>query len=62
MSKHEILTHAGKISAKAAELKAKTEYKKYKELHLYDVSKAEKNYIKALEDMEVKLLGEGDKK
>jgi len=43
LSKHEILTHAGKISAKAAELKAKTEYKKYKELHLYDVSKAEKN-------------------
>ncbi|MDI6915065.1 MAG: virulence RhuM family protein [Desulfitobacteriaceae bacterium] len=62
LSKHEILTHAGKISAKTAELKAKEEYKKYKELHLDDVSKAEKDYIKALEDMEMKLLGEGKEK
>ena len=62
LSKHEILTHAGKISAKAADLKAKEEYKKYKELHLRDVSKAEEDYIKALEDMEMKLLCEGDKK
>jgi hypothetical protein len=28
-------------------------------LHLEDVSNAEKDYIKALEDMEMKLLGEG---
>lgn len=62
LSKHEILTHAGKISAKTAELKAKEEYKKYKELHLGDVSKAEKDYIKALEDMEIKLLGGSNKK
>ena len=61
LSKHEILTHAGKISAKTAELKAKKEYKKYKALNIGDVSKAEKDYIKALEDMEMKLLGEGDK-
>ncbi len=62
LSKHEILTHAGKISAKTAELKAKEEYRKHKDLHLGDASKAEKDYIKALEDMEMKLLGEGDKK
>lgn len=62
LSKHEILTHAGKISAKTAELKAKEEYKKYKDLYLGDVSKAEKDYIEALEDMEKKLLGETDKK
>lgn len=62
LSKHEILTNAGKISAKTAELKAKEEYKKYKELHLGDVSKAEKDYIEALEDMEIKLLGGNDKK
>ena len=61
LSKHEILTHAGKISAKTAELKAKKEYKKYKALHLEDISKAEKDYITALEEMEMKLLGEGDK-
>ena len=61
LSKHEILTHAGKISAKTAELKAKEEYKKYKELQLGDISMAEKDYIKALEDMEMKLLGEEEK-
>lgn len=60
LSKHEILIHAGKISAKAAELKAKEEYKKYKELQLGDISRVEKDYIKALEDMEMKLLGEED--
>ena len=58
LSKHEILIRSGKVSAKAAELKAKEEYKKYKALHLDDVSKAEKDYIKILEDMEMKLLGE----
>jgi len=62
LSKHEILTHAGKISAKTAELKAKDEYKKFKALHLEDVSNVEKDYIKALEDMEMKLLGEGKEK
>lgn len=61
-SKHEILTHAGKISTKVAERKAKAEYKKYKTLHSEDVSKVEKDYIKALEDMEMKLLGVVDKK
>lgn len=62
LSKHEILTHAGKISAKTAELKAKEEYNKYKDLHLGDVSQAEKGYIKALEDMEMKLLNGNNKK
>ncbi len=62
LSKHEILIHAGKISAKTAELKAKQEYKKYKNLHLEDISKAEKDYITALEDMEIKLLDKENKK
>ncbi len=60
LSKHEILTHAGKISAKAAKLKATKEYKKYTDLHLDDLSQVEKDYIKALEDMETKLLGKED--
>ena len=60
LSKHEILTNAGKISAKTAELKAKEEYKKYKVLNLGKASIAEKDYIEALEDMEIKLLGKGD--
>lgn len=62
LSKHEILTHAGKISAKAAELKAKEEYKKYKQLNLDNVSKVEKDYIKVLDALEIKLLGEGKDK
>ena len=62
LSKHEILTHAGKISAKTAELKAKDEFKKFKALHLEGVSNVEKDYIKALEEMEMKLLGEGKEK
>ncbi|MDY0266862.1 MAG: virulence RhuM family protein [Methanimicrococcus sp.] len=62
LSKHEILTHAGKIRNKTAELKAKEEYKKYKELQSKNISGAENDYIKALEDMERKLLGEEDKK
>jgi len=59
LSKHEILTHAGKISAKTAEQKAKEEFKKYKELQLGDISNVEKDYIKALEDMGIKFLGGG---
>ena len=62
LSKHEILTHAGKISAKAAELKAKEEYIKYKQLNLDNVSKVEKDYIKVLDALEIKLLGEGKDK
>lgn len=62
LSKHEVLTHAGKISAKTAERKAKGEYKKYKALHLEDIPRVEKDYIEALEDMEIKLLGGNDKK
>ncbi|SFB08338.1 virulence RhuM family protein [Clostridium frigidicarnis] len=61
LSKHEILTHAGKISAKTAEVKDKEEYKKYKVLNSGDVYKVEKDYIKALEDLEIKLLGNGEK-
>ncbi|WP_313563447.1 hypothetical protein [Ruminiclostridium cellobioparum] len=47
MSKHEILTPAGKISAITAELKTKEEYKKFEVLHLEDISNA-KLYQKTL--------------
>ena len=56
LSRHEILTHAGSISAKAAELKAKEEYRKYKVLQLESTSKVEKDYLKALEDIKTKFL------
>lgn len=61
LSRHEILTHAGSISAKTAELKAKEEYRKYKALQLENTSKAEKDYLKALENLETKLLSGGEK-
>lgn len=51
LSKHDFLTHTEKINAKTVELKAREEYCKYKTLHLEDTSKAEKDYIKALENM-----------
>ena len=61
LSRHEILTHAGSISAKTAELKAKEEYRKYKALQLENTSKAEKDYLKALENLETNLLSGGEK-
>ena len=60
LSKHEILTHAGKISAAAAEKKAKEEYRKYKELQSAELSRGEKDYIAALESAEQKLLKKSD--
>ena len=60
LSKHEILTQAGKISAAAAERKAKEEYRKYKELQSVELSRGEKDYIAALESSEQKLLKKSD--
>jgi len=56
LSRHEILTHAGKISAKTAELKAKEEFNRYKQIIINDLSKAEKDYIEVLENMEKRLI------
>lgn len=53
--------NAGRTSVNTAELKVKEGYKKYKDLYLGDISKVEKDYIKALEYMEIKLLGDWDK-
>ena len=50
-----------KFNAKIAERKAKEGYKKYKTLHLENIPSVEKDYIQALEDMEIKLLGANDK-
>ncbi len=56
LSRHEILTHAGKISAKAAELKAKEEFRKYKALQIEDISNVEKDFIANLEKAKKELL------
>jgi hypothetical protein len=50
------------VNTKTAELNSKEEYKKYKNSYLDDVSKVEKDYIKALENMEIKLLGKENEK
>ena len=49
LSKHEILSHAGKISAVMAEDKAIAEYEKYRQLHLNELSQVEEDYIRLLE-------------
>lgn len=56
LSRHEILTHAGKISAKAAERKAKEEYQKYKALQIEEISNVEKDFIANLEKAKKELL------
>ena len=62
LSRHEILTHAGTISAKTAEQKAKEEYQKFKTSQINSVSQVEKDYVKTLEDVQMKLLNGGDGK
>lgn len=60
LSKHEILTGAGKISAAMAEKKAKEEYQKYRVALDHQLNPVEYDYIKALENEEQKLLGKDE--
>jgi len=57
LSRHNILTNAGSISALAAEKKAREEFKKYQTKISGHITSAERDYIKALDTMEQKLLG-----
>ncbi|HLX52692.1 MAG TPA: virulence RhuM family protein [Aquella sp.] len=50
MSGGDILTHAGKISNKIAEEKAKHEYKEYKAKAINQISNVEKDYINYIEN------------
>ena len=61
LSKHEILTGAGKISAAMAEKKAKEEYRKYKVALDYELSSVDRDCLKALEVEEMKLLNPENK-
>lgn len=61
LSKHEILTGAGKISAAMAEKKAKEEYRKYKVALDYELSSVDRDCLKALEAEEMKLLNPENK-
>lgn len=56
LSGKELLTHAGKISAEVAKLKANTEYEKFRERTQYQLSPVEIHFIEAFE-AERKRLG-----
>ena len=49
LSKHEILTGAGRISAAMAEKKAKEEYHKFKEIQDRELTRSDRDFIAALE-------------
>ena len=52
LSKHEILTGAGRISAAMAEKKAKEEYHKFKALQDGELSRGDRDFIAALDRAE----------
>jgi hypothetical protein len=45
MTRKEILNHAGTVSHKQALEKANTEYQKYKELRMNDISEVERHFL-----------------
>lgn len=57
LSKHEILTGAGRISGAMAEKKAKEEYHKFRSLQDRQLAKSDKDFIAALEIAEKALTG-----
>lgn len=55
MSRQEVLTHAGKISAELAQQKALTEYNTYKSKTADELSEVEKQFIASIEQAEKQL-------
>ncbi|MFN7776885.1 virulence RhuM family protein [Flavobacterium sp.] len=55
MSRQEVLTHAGKISAELAQQKALTEYDAYKSKTAVELSEVEKQFIASIEQAEKQL-------
>ncbi|MCX7875067.1 MAG: virulence RhuM family protein [Melioribacteraceae bacterium] len=55
MSRQEVLTHAGKISAELAQQKALAEYEAYKKKSEEDLSEVEKQFIASIEQAQKKL-------
>ncbi len=55
MSRQDVLTHAGKISAEIAQRKALAEYESYKIKSDYELSDVEKQFIASIEQAEKKL-------
>ena len=61
ISRKDILTHAGKISAKLAKEKADQEYDKFKERTKNNLSPVEIHFLENFEREQKRLLGEGKK-
>jgi len=59
LSKHEILSHKGKVSAEQALNKATAEYEKYKEISADELSEIEKHYVQQLEEIAKNLKNKG---
>ena len=57
ISRKDILTHAGKISAKLAKEKANKEYDKFKECTMNELSPVEIHFLENFEREQKKLLG-----
>ncbi len=55
MSRQDVLTHAGKISAELAQRKALAEYEVYKKKSEYELSEVEKQFIESIEQANRKL-------
>ncbi|MDR2036346.1 MAG: virulence RhuM family protein [Bacteroidales bacterium] len=64
MSRQDVLTHAGKISAELAQRKALAEYDAYKQKSNAELSEVEKQFIASIEQAEekLKLLGKKNNK
>ena len=62
MSRQDVLTHAGKISAELAQRKALAEYDTYKQKSNAELSEVEKQFIASIEQAEEKLKLLGKKK
>ena len=58
ISRKDILTHAGKISAKLAKEKANKEYDKFKECTMNELSPVEIHFLENFEREQKKLLGD----
>jgi hypothetical protein len=59
MSRQEVLTHAGKISAELAQEKALEEYDAYKQKSIDELSAVEKQFIASIEQAKEQLKALG---
>lgn len=61
MSRQDILTHAGKISAELAQKKAQIEFEDYRKKSIYDLSEVESQFIESLEKAQKQIEAQKNK-